>query len=42
MWGRKFIANIETSVFGAEFVAMKIGMETLRGIAIQDASRDRR
>ena len=25
-------ATIETSVFGAEFVAMKIGMETLRGL----------
>ena len=25
-------ATIETSVFGAEFVAMKIGMESLRGL----------
>jgi len=25
-------ATIETSVFGAEFVAMKIGIETMRGI----------
>ena len=25
-------ATIETSVFGAEFVAMEIGMETLRGL----------
>ena len=30
-WLSKKQASIETSVFGAEFVAMKIGMETLRG-----------
>ena len=31
-WLSKKQATIETSVFGAEFVAMKHGMETLRGI----------
>ena len=31
-WLAKKQATIETSVFGAEFVAMKIGMEALRGI----------
>jgi hypothetical protein len=31
-WYSKKQATIETSVFGAEFVAMKQGMETLRGI----------
>ena len=31
-WFSKKQATIETSVFGAEFVAMKQGMETLRGI----------
>ncbi len=31
-WFSKQQAKIETSVFGAEFVAMKIGMESLRGI----------
>ena len=31
-WLSKKQATIETSVFGAEFVAMKIVMETLRGI----------
>jgi len=31
-WLSKKQATIETSVFGAEFVAMKIGMETLRGL----------
>jgi hypothetical protein len=30
-WLSKKQATIETSVFGAEFVAMKIGMESLRG-----------
>ena len=30
-WFSKQQATIETSVFGAEFVAMKIGMESLRG-----------
>ena len=29
-WFSKEQATIETSLFGAEFVAMKIGMETLR------------
>jgi len=32
MWLSKRQATIETSVFGAEFVAMKIGMEALRGL----------
>lgn len=32
MWLSKKQATIETSVFGAEFVAMKQGMETLRGL----------
>jgi hypothetical protein len=32
MWLSKRQATIETSVFGAEFVAMKHGMETLRGL----------
>jgi len=31
-WCSKKQATIETSVFGAEFVAMKIGIETVRGI----------
>ncbi|KAI2498678.1 hypothetical protein MHU86_15800 [Fragilaria crotonensis] len=31
-WYSKQQSTIETSVFGAEFVAMKQGMETLRGI----------
>jgi hypothetical protein len=31
-WFSKQQATIETSVFGAEFVAMKIGMESLRGL----------
>ncbi len=31
-WLSKKQATIETSVFGAEFVAMKIGMESLRGL----------
>jgi len=31
-WYSKKQATIETSVFGAEFVAMKIGIETVRGI----------
>ena len=31
-WLSKKQATIETSVFGAEFVAMKQGMETLRGL----------
>ena len=31
-WMSKKQATIETSVFGAEFVAMKIGIETMRGI----------
>ena len=31
-WLSKKQATIESSVFGAEFVAMKIGMETLRGL----------
>jgi hypothetical protein len=31
-WLSKQQATIETSVFGAEFVAMKIGMESLRGL----------
>ncbi len=31
-WFLKQQATIETSVFGAEFVAMKIGMESLRGL----------
>ena len=32
MWLSKKQSTIETSVFGAEFVAMKIGMEALRGL----------
>jgi hypothetical protein len=32
VWYSKKQATIETSVFGAEFVAMKHGMETLRGL----------
>ena len=32
VWYSKKQLTIETSVFGAEFVAMKVGMETLRGI----------
>ena len=32
MWKSKKQATIETSVFGAEFVAMKAGIETLRGL----------
>lgn len=32
VWFSKRQATIETSVFGAEFVAMKQGMETLRGL----------
>jgi hypothetical protein len=32
VWHSKRQATIETSVFGAEFVAMKHGMETLRGL----------
>ena len=31
-WFLKQQAMIETSVFGAEFVVMKIGMESLRGL----------
>jgi hypothetical protein len=31
-WLSEKQATIETSVFGAEFVAMKIGMESLRGL----------
>jgi len=31
-WFSKQQATIETSVFGAEFVAMKIGVESLRGL----------
>ena len=31
-WFSKQQATIETSVFGAELVAMKIGMESLRGL----------
>ena len=31
-WFSKKQASIETSVFGAEFVAMKIGIKTLRGL----------
>jgi len=31
-WVSKKQATIETSVFGAEFVAMKLGMESLRGL----------
>ena len=31
-WLSKKQATVETAVFGAEFVAMKIGMEDLRGI----------
>ena len=31
-WMSKKQATIETSVFGAEFVAMKLGMEALRGL----------
>ena len=31
-WFSKQQATIETSVFGAEFVVMKIGMESLRGL----------
>ena len=31
-WLSKKQAAIETLVFGAEFVAMKIGMESLRGL----------
>jgi hypothetical protein len=32
IWFSKWQPTVETSVFGAEFVAMKNGMETLRGI----------
>jgi hypothetical protein len=32
MWLSKKQSTIETSVFGAEFVAMKIGVEALRGL----------
>jgi hypothetical protein len=32
IWLSKQQATIETSVFGAEFVAMKHGIETLRGL----------
>ncbi len=32
IWLSKKQATIETSVFGAEFVAMKLGMEALRGL----------
>ena len=32
VWFSKKQSTIETSVFGAEFVAMKQGMETLRGL----------
>ena len=31
-WLSKKPATIKTSVFGAKFVAMKIGMESLRGL----------
>ena len=32
LWCSKKQATVESSVFGAEFVAMKHGMETLRGL----------
>ena len=32
MWKSKKQPTIETSVFGAKFVAMKHGMETLKGL----------
>ena len=32
VWFSKRQPTVETSVFGAEFVAMKNGMETLRGL----------
>jgi len=32
MWMSKKQATIETSVFGAEFVAMKVGIQTLQGL----------
>ena len=32
MWSSKKQSTIETSVFGAEFVAIKVGMEMLRGL----------
>ena len=32
VWYSKKQSTIETSVFGAEFVAMKSGMEVLRGL----------
>ena len=32
MWKSKKQPTIETSVFGAEFMAMKCGMETLHGL----------
>jgi hypothetical protein len=32
VWHSKKQAMIETSVFGAEFIAMKQGMEALRGL----------
>jgi hypothetical protein len=32
MWTSKKQATIETSVFGEEFVAMKVGVETLWGL----------
>lgn len=32
MWSSKKQITIETSVFGAEFVAMKVGIETLQGL----------
>jgi hypothetical protein len=31
-WQSKKQATVESSVFGAEFVAMKVGMETCRGL----------
>jgi hypothetical protein len=31
-WHSKKQATVETSIFGAEFVAMKQGMEALRGL----------
>ena len=32
MWLSKKQSTIETSVFGAEFVAMKVGVEAVRGL----------
>jgi hypothetical protein len=36
-WVSKKQATIETSVFGAKFVAMKHGIETLQGLDISFA-----